>query len=418
MTSDSKRQRDDRARQATPRTQPARRAPQRRHGGPLGLDSEQSAKLLLFGGTAVVLIAAAVFLAVGYYVGVIQPRGRTVLEVEGIEISYSAMKRRLEHEYYTNPTYQDPQVVDFLPQLGYGNLLEELTLVTKGEASFGLTIDAAKIEEQERLEVGVGPQADEAAFASAYRQALSDSRLTDSEFRRKIRAAAIEKAIRDKMTAEIPATVEQAKVEVITTAELETAQQAIDRVRAGEPWATVAAELSTEGNAAETGGVKDYLFNGRLPVAYNDYAFSAPIGEISEPLQESAGVGQYFVVRVVDRSQQPVTDGQKTPYVDVQYEKWLEDTQATMTIVDNWTDDAQAQFDAYVDLRDDSVKKARERLEQQNQPLPTVDPGIAATAAANNTAAAGTQVASGTPVAATGTPVSGQPTPAATADGQ
>src|SRR5574341_1318948 len=108
MTSESKRQRDERARKAPPRAgQPASRAAQRHHRGPLGLDSDQSARLLLFGVTAAVLLAAAAFLAIGYYVSVIKPRGRTVLEVEGVKVSYAAMKRRMQHEYYSNVSYQD-----------------------------------------------------------------------------------------------------------------------------------------------------------------------------------------------------------------------------------------------------------------------------------------------------------------------
>src|SRR5436309_14161621 len=68
----------------------ARAATRPRRHGTLGLDSEQSARALLFGLTAVVLIAAVAFIAIGYYYSVIKPRGRTVLQVEDQKVSYSA----------------------------------------------------------------------------------------------------------------------------------------------------------------------------------------------------------------------------------------------------------------------------------------------------------------------------------------
>jgi parvulin-like peptidyl-prolyl isomerase len=430
MSSDSKRQREPRARQATPpddktASRAGKRArtdgaaarssrPVRGHRGPLGLDSDQSARMLLFGVTAVVLIAAAAFLIIGYYVSVIQPRGRTVLEVEGIEVSYSAMKRRMAHEYYSNPTYQDPQTVEFVSQIAYGNLLEELTLITKAESVLGLTIDPAAIDAQERAAANVGPQADEASFAAGFREALSNSRLHDNEFRRKIRAAAIEEAARAKLEEGTPETVEQAKVEVITTETADVAQQAIDRVRAGEVWATVATELSTEPNVATTMGVKEYAFKGRHTPAYDEFAFSAPPGEVSDPLQDASGAGPFYVVRVIDRSPQPLTDGQRGPYLYQQYEKWLEDTQTTMVIVDNWTTDEQAQADAARPLIEDAIEKYIARQEEQNRPQPTVDPGAVQTQQAAGTAAAETQVASGTPLLPAVDPTTAAATPAVT----
>jgi hypothetical protein len=414
MSGNSKAQRSQRA----PR--PASRRTGRR--GPMGLDSEQSARLLLFGVTAAVLIAAATFIAIGYYVSVIKPRGRTVLQVEDIKVSYAAMKRRMAYEYYSNATYQDVNTVEFVPQVAYANLVEELTLIQRAESELGLTIDPAKIDEQTRQVAGVGAEADEATFSARYREALSDSRLHKDEFDRLIRAQVIEQAVRDKLAESTPEMVPQAKVEIITTDDIETAQQALARVRAGEPWATVATELSTEPNVATTGGVKDYEFQGRLTPAYDSFAFSGAIGDISEPLQDASGAGPFYIVHIIDRADLPLTDRQKRPYQDKQYEDWLRDLAAKVRIVDNWTNDNEAQVDAGRALIEDAIEKARQRQEEQNRPQPTIDPGAAQTAAAASTAAAETPVASGTPLASTPVPTApaAEATPVATGtvDGQ
>ncbi len=424
MSSDSKPQREPRAKQPAARAKQTPQRPVRRsgHHGPMGLDSEQSARLLLFGVTAAVLIAAAAFIAIGYYVSVIQPRGRTVLQVDDMKVSYAAMKRRMAYEYYSNPSYQNTQSVFIVPTVAYGTLVDELLLVSRAEGELGLTIDQAAIDEKERVRIGVGPDADEATYSERYRSALSASRLTDSEYKRLIRAEVIEEKAREKLNAATPSSVSQAKVEVITVAELEKAQEAIGRVRAGEEFKLVATELSLEGDAAESGGVEDYNFEGGLPGAYKTFAFSAPVGDLSEPLQDPSGQGPYYVVRIIDRSDQPLTEEQRPSYESRQYATWLEDTRAKLVVVDKWTNDDEAQASASKPLIKDAYDKFVAEQERQLAPRPTIDPSGLATAYAENTFAAQTQAAGASPAAGTPVPTSpaGEATPVATGttDGQ
>ena len=76
--------------------------------GGLSFDSEQSARLLIFGAVALVILIAAGFLVFGYWYSVIRPRNRTVLRVENISVSYTAMKRRMAYEFLTNTNLPDP----------------------------------------------------------------------------------------------------------------------------------------------------------------------------------------------------------------------------------------------------------------------------------------------------------------------
>ena len=357
------------------------------------MDSEQSARLLLFGITAAVLIAVAAFLVIGYYVSVIQPRGRTVLQVDDTKVSYSAMKRRVAHEYYTSPTYQNPQSVYVVPSVAYTNLVDELLLINRAETALGLTVDAAALDAEERLEIGVGADADEATYSDRYRSALSASHLKDSEFKRKIRAAVIEEKAKEKLNADTPAAVPQAKVEVIVTSELEKAQEALDRVRAGDEWGTVATELSLESDAATTGGLKDYDFETGIPAPYRSFAFSAPIGDISEPLQDPSGQGAYYVVRVVDRSDQPLTEQQKPDYQSGRYTEWLDEIRSQAVIVDKWTTDDEAQASAAEPIIEDATEQYIRQQQLALTPQPTVDPNAIVTAQAESTIAAQTAAA-------------------------
>lgn len=413
MPSDSKSKRAASAKPAASKT------PLKHHrGGMFSMDSEQSARMVIFGVTAVVLVAAAAFIAIGYYVSVIRPRGRTVLQVEQVTVSYSDMKRRMAYEYGANQAFQNPQAVVSLPAVAYRNLREELTLVTRAESDLGVTIDDAEVENALRTKIGAPENADDEAFADPFRRALSASRLHEDEYRRVVRAEVLQQKVRDKLNESTPATVPQAKVEVIAAEERAEVEAAIARVTAGEPWADVAKAVSLEGDAEQTGGVKAFNYEGTLAPAYDTFAFSAPVGEISTPLQDPGGAGPFYAVRVIERVEMPLTETQKTAFQTKQYDDWLEDTQAKMTIIDRWTTDTKGQASAVEPLFRDAQAKLRQQVEEQ-QRLPTIQvPTAAAATAVEGTPPGGTPAAE-TPVP--GTPASaGASTPAATvpADGQ
>ena len=100
-------------------------------GGLLDLDSEQSARLLIFGGVGLIVAVAAAFLIFGYWYSVIRPRNRTVLQVADQQVSYSAMKRRMSYEFLQNTAYQSQQGIQALPAVAFQTLLNELTEITQ-----------------------------------------------------------------------------------------------------------------------------------------------------------------------------------------------------------------------------------------------------------------------------------------------
>ncbi len=343
-----------------------------RRGGLASMDAEQSARMLIFGVTAAVLITAVAFIVIGYYVSVVRPRGRTVLQVDQITVSYSDMKRRMAYEYGADPSFQNQQSVFSVPIVAYQNLLEELTLITRAESELGVTADEAEIETALRTKVGVAQDADDAAFAEQYRRALSTSRLHDGEYRNVVRAGVLKEKVQAKLNEGTPAQVPQAKVEVIAVKERAEAEAVIARIAAGEAWADVARAVSLDSAAAQTGGVQEFNYEGGVSPAYREFAFSAPAGEISTPLQDPGGAGPFIVVRVIERADMPLTDAQKPVFQTAQYQTWLEETQAKMTIVDKWSPDEEAQSSALVPLFDDAVIKTRQQLEEQQRPQPTI----------------------------------------------
>ncbi len=349
---------------------PAPRAPQPRRGL-TNLDREQSARLLIFGGVALIVIIALGFLAFGYWYTVVKPRSRTVLRVESQTVSYTAMKRRMGYEFLKNTSYQSQNGLQILPAAAYQAALNELTEVTQAESRLGVTLTDAEFDAAFRTRIVVAPAADQRTFADGLRKELDKSGLTRTELERVVRADALETKIRDKFKAEAPATQPQAKLDVINAATEDAAKKAIDRLNAGEDFATVAKEVSKEPDVQTTGGRHEYGAKGSFSAVYDDYAFSGEVGKVSAPLPSGGTPPAFYVVRVVDRSDQPVTETQKPALASAKLTEWLKTTQddldANGKIKKDW--DQQSQLDALQSVVNDAGPKlvAQQRQQQQDQ---------------------------------------------------
>lgn len=330
------------------------------------MDSEASARTLLVGGTVVIVAIVAALLVFGYFFTVVRERNRTVLAVEDTKISYVAMKRRMEYEFLTNTSLtQQPELV---PEYAYQSLLNELTLIQRAESELGVTVTEEELQTRLRVRAGL-TDADSQQFAEGYARALKSSRLTDAEFRRLVKAQVLEEKARQYFQAQAPAKEQQAKLEVIATADQDTARQAINRLRFGESWDSVAKALSEDPQAASNGGLIDFAPRDSVNPIYRDYAFSAPIGEISDPPIE--GSATVFVVRVVERKEADLTDPQKANFAQTRLTEWLQNMQTQISVVDKWdTPDQTDALDSVIKSVGNEVLRRQQEQQQQQQPPP------------------------------------------------
>ena len=348
-------------------------------GGRFNLDSETTARLLLFGAVALVVAIAGGFLIFGYWYSVVRPRNRTVLQVADQKVSYEAMKRRMSYEFLQNTAYQSQQGFQLLAPAAFQAELNELTEITQAGPRLGVTLDQSEFDQKLHEKLAVPATADQRAFADAFRTALDKTGLTESEFRTIARAEAFDKKILDKFKTDAPGTTLQSKVGVITTQTEDEAKAAIQRIKAGEDFSAVAKDMSKEPDAATTGGIKEYGPKGTLLTIYEDFAFSADIGAISEPLTTGdaasrAGVNPantvpYYVVKVIDRSDQAVTDAQKSQIAGRNQRDWLKTTQDEMlgdgTYKKDWDD--KSQLDAVTAIAPSLAAKLAAQAKKKQQ---------------------------------------------------
>src|SRR5207237_3167448 len=191
MASESERRRSAGPAKPTPTRPPVRRRSS--WTDMFALDSERSSRLLLIGGVVLVLLIAVGFVGFGYYNSVIKPRNRTVLEADGIKVSYSAMERRMRYEADQHPEFrQSVQVlVQVLPDSVTQTLLNEITLVSRAPSDLGVTVDDSEADAALHVKIGVAADADQRRFADALRAALQKAGLHESEYRRMVLAATI-----------------------------------------------------------------------------------------------------------------------------------------------------------------------------------------------------------------------------------
>lgn len=97
---------------------------------------------------------------------------------------------------------------------------------------------------------------------------------------------------------------EQVSAKHILVDEEETAKEVIEKLEAGEDFATLAGEYSTEPNADQSGGDLGYFGKGRMVKEFEEAAFALEIGEISDPVKTDYG---YHVIVVKDKKEEATT---------------------------------------------------------------------------------------------------------------
>lgn len=93
---------------------------------------------------------------------------------------------------------------------------------------------------------------------------------------------------------------EQVKASHILVESKELADEIKEKIVAGEDFATLAKEHSTDGGSKESGGELGYFPRGKMVKEFEEAAFSLEKGAISEPIKTTHG---YHIIKVEDKKQ-------------------------------------------------------------------------------------------------------------------
>ena len=154
-------------------------------------------------------------------------------------------------------------------------------------------------------------------FVSAMKQTID---VSEKQFRDIVRAQLLRDKILDEITKDIPQEEEQVWARHILVETEEEAQEVMDRLDAGEDFATLAQEVSTDPGSAVNGGDLGWFGRGRMVPEFEETAFALEIGEISDPVQSDFG---WHIIQKLGHEIRPIDAATYDQIKQKSFNDWL-----------------------------------------------------------------------------------------------
>ena len=236
---------------------------------------------------------------------VTQPTGANVAVVNGTAISAVTYMGELERQllFITDQYAMDWNSVEnqaYLPQIEQQvfDQLVNVELAQQLAKAEGIIVseDAlnVEIETTKTSILSSGSYTDWANF-------LAVNKIDDTYFRDRIR----ESLIIDELVAAHggPTEAEQVHAQHILVADEETAKKVLEELKAGKTFEELATTYSTDTGTKDSGGDLGWFPKGAMVAAFEEVAFSLPIGQVSDPVKSDYG---YHIIKVLGKEVRPL----------------------------------------------------------------------------------------------------------------
>jgi parvulin-like peptidyl-prolyl isomerase len=161
--------------------------------------------------------------------------------------------------------------------------------------------------------------------------------LSEAKYRQLIKAGLLLDKVRGHFADQVPTEAEQVNVSHIQTDTQDEAQAAVERLDAGEEFALVASEVSTDTFTAANGGELGWVLEGDLTSRYSPEleaaAFSLSPGDYSQPISSTFG---FHVIIVNERGLRPLDDFRLQAQQQQAYFEWLEEARIAEGVENLW----------------------------------------------------------------------------------
>jgi hypothetical protein len=233
--------------------------------------------------------------------------------LHGITLYYGVDWNQAENVAYL-PEVQD----SILQNMVYTVLLRQLAV----QDGFAVT--------ESDLQARIGTiQADILAsgYYSSYVQYLQDYGLTEEHFAQIVEDEMISDYFTKKQAPERQE--EQVHARHILVATEEEGKAVLARLEAGEDWAALAAELSTDTGSKDNAGDLGWFGRGMMVEAFETAAFALEVGETSDLVQSDYG---YHIIQVLEKGMKDLDDDTYATKQTEAFQAWLEEQKAKANI--------------------------------------------------------------------------------------
>jgi peptidyl-prolyl cis-trans isomerase D len=164
-----------------------------------------------------------------------------------------------------------------------------------------------------------------------------DYNIGENDLRYVIESQLYRQKVTEAIVGNIPRVQEQVWARHILVPDETTAQIVEDRLKAGDSFATLAAQYSTDTSNNQNGGDLGWFPKGLMVQPFEEAAFSLKVGEISQPIKTDFG---YHIIQVLGHEERPLTPSQYDQLRQVTFNNWLTDQRdaADIQIMDYWTE--------------------------------------------------------------------------------
>ncbi len=142
--------------------------------------------------------------------------------------------------------------------------------------------------------------------------------------------------LRDKLLADVTKDLlpsqEKAWARHILVSDAALAQSLVAKLRAGEDFAKLAAEFSTDTSNKDQGGDLGWFGKGVMVAPFEEAAFSLPIGQISDPIQTEYG---WHIVQVIAREVAPLSSSEFEQYKQTFFRDFMKELRDKAKITTN-----------------------------------------------------------------------------------
>jgi parvulin-like peptidyl-prolyl isomerase len=169
-------------------------------------------------------------------------------------------------------------------------------------------------------------------YAAALRKNIGFS---EQSFRRLFESNLYSTKLQEALALEVSTSGEQIHARHILVATEDEAKKALERLQAGEDFAALAKELSTDTGSQESGGDLGWFARGAMVTQFEDAAFALDAGQTSEPIQTSYG---YHIINVIERDPNRALDEDALESKKASaLEDWLATQRASDAVKSYWS---------------------------------------------------------------------------------